>query len=58
MDKWRLVKFPLGKREGDSIEKPIEFEEDMSTFSGKEVTMKVRMRDADLYSVQFSKERG
>lgn len=24
----------------------------------KEVTMTVRMRDADLYSVQFSKERG
>lgn len=43
---------------GDSIEKPIGFEEDLSTFSGKEVTMTVRMYDADLYSVQFSKERG
>ena len=45
-------------KEGDSIEKPIGFEEDLSTFSGKEVTMTVRMYDADLYSVQFSKERG
>ena len=53
----RLCK-PVEKEVVLKLDKPIGFEEDLSTFSGKEVTMTVRMRDADLYSVQFSKERG
>ena len=41
---------------GDSTDKPVGFENSLSEFAGKEVVMTVRMRDADLYSIQFSKE--
>ncbi len=39
---------------GDSIDKEIGFEtDDISAFSGKEVVLKVRMIDSDLYSIKF-----
>lgn len=38
---------------GDSTEKLIGFEKDLSDFAGKEVVLTVRMFDADLYAVQF-----
>jgi len=38
---------------GDSIDKTVGFEGDLSAFSGKEVVMTVRMRDADLYAMKF-----
>lgn len=40
---------------GDSTNKPICFEEDFSSFEGKETILTVRMRDADLYSIKFEK---
>lgn len=41
---------------GNSTDKPIGFEKDLSAFAGKEVVMTVRMCDADIYSIRFSKE--
>lgn len=41
---------------GNSIEKMIGFEKELSEFSGKEVVMTVRMRDADFYSIRFWEE--
>lgn len=38
---------------GDSIDKKISFEGNLSDFSGKEVIMKLKMRDADIYSIKF-----
>lgn len=38
---------------GDSTNKKIGFESDLSDFCGKEVVLKVTMQDADLYSIQF-----
>ena len=34
-------------------DKKIGFESDLSDFCGKEVVLKVTMKDADLYSIQF-----
>ena len=42
---------------GDSTDKRIHFSEDgVKRFSGKEVILKIRMQDADLYSIKFQKE--
>ena len=39
---------------GNSIDKRIHFpEQDLAQWSGHEVTMEVRMRDADLYAIRF-----
>ncbi len=38
---------------GDSVDKPICFHEDISSLAGAEVVLRVRMRDADLYSIKF-----
>ena len=38
---------------GNSIDRLVHFDKDISAFSGKAVTMTVRMRDADLYAIQF-----
>lgn len=40
---------------GDSIDKLIGFEDDLTEFSGKEVVMTVRMCDADLYAIKFER---
>ncbi len=41
---------------GNSTDKLIGFEKDLSAFAGKEVVMTVRMCDADLYAIRFLKE--
>ena len=39
---------------GDSIDKRIHFpEQDLAAWSGQEVVMEIRMRDADLYAIRF-----
>ena len=39
---------------GNSTEKRIHFpEQDLARWSGQEVTLEVRMRDADLYAIRF-----
>lgn len=40
---------------GDSVDRPVHFdnEEAVKELSGKPVTLEVRMRDADLYSIKF-----
>ena len=38
---------------GNSINRLVRFDKDIAAFSGKSVTMTVRMRDADLYAIQF-----
>ena len=39
---------------GNSIDRRIHFPEyDLSAWSGQEVTLEVRMRDADLYAIRF-----
>jgi len=40
---------------GDSVNKQICFEDDISQFAGKETILKIRMRDADIYSFKFEK---
>ena len=39
---------------GDSTDKPIAFRDPTVLFSGKEVVMTVRLRDADIYSFRFA----
>ena len=38
---------------GNSTEKLVGFDKELSDFEGKEVVLSVRMMDADLYSIQF-----
>ncbi len=38
---------------GDSCDRVIDFDIDLSAFAGKETVMEIRMRDADLYAVKF-----
>lgn len=38
---------------GDSIDKKICFNKSLSDFSGKEVVLTMKMRDADIYSIKF-----
>ena len=38
---------------GDSIERRVRFDGDVSLFSGKKVILKIEMSDADIYSMQF-----
>ncbi len=38
---------------GDSCDRIIDFDKDLSLFAGKSTVMQIRMRDADLYSVKF-----
>ncbi len=38
---------------GDSCDRIIDFDKDLSVFAGKSTVMQIRMRDADLYSVKF-----
>ncbi len=38
---------------GDSTEREIDFDTDLSSFAGKETIMEIQMRDADLYAVTF-----
>jgi len=38
---------------GDKIDKKIQFDGDISALSGKEVVMKIRLLDADIYSFKF-----
>jgi len=40
---------------GDSIDKRISFEGDLSLFSGKEVVMTLKMYDSDIYSIKFER---
>ena len=40
---------------GDSTEKKVLFEDDLSKFSGKEVTMTFTFKDCDIYSFKFNK---
>jgi len=40
---------------GNSIDRRVHFDGDVSALAGKNVTMKVRMLDADLYSIRFCK---
>jgi hypothetical protein len=42
---------------GDSIDKPIGFEEDISALSGEEVVLTIRMLDADIYSIKFDNKQ-
>jgi hypothetical protein len=41
---------------GDSIDRLVPFDGDLSMLAGKEVTMEITMRDADLYSFRFFKK--
>ncbi len=38
---------------GDSCDRIIDFDTDLSAFAGKETVMEIKMRDADLYAVKF-----
>ncbi len=38
---------------GDSCDRIIDFDVDLSAFAGKETVMEIQMRDADLYAVKF-----
>jgi hypothetical protein len=38
---------------GDSVDRPVEFEKPLSDICGKTVRLKIKMRDAHLYSFVF-----
>ena len=41
---------------GDSLDRIVPFDGDLSAFAGKEVTMEFTLRDADLYSFRFFRD--
>ncbi len=42
-----------GELFGDSCDRTVDFDRDLSDFAGKETVMEIEMRDADIYSVKF-----
>ncbi len=51
-----LEGYDSGNLFGDSVERTVDFEAPLSALAGKEIRMEITMRDAELYSFQFSRD--
>lgn len=48
--------YESGKLFGNSVSRPVDFISDLAAISGKQVRMKVELKDADMYSFRFDKK--